>query len=82
MFMRVDANSDGTVDWNEYISYLLTEVQLRQAMNLAVDQRCLPTKLTRRVKPNRKTPSSDRSDDVVRIVFLRATNREANVFKV
>jgi len=82
IFMKVDTNCDGTVDWNEYVTYMLLEEQNRQEMNLDADWRCLPTKLTRRVKPGRKSPSYDHSDDVVRIVFQPATNRDGNVFKV
>jgi len=33
----MDANSDGTLEWNEYISYLLLEYQERQTM-IAYDQ--------------------------------------------
>lgn len=82
IFMKVDTNCDGTVDWNEYVTYMLLEEQHRQAMNFDVDSRSLPTKLVRRVKPGRKSPSYDHSDDVVRIVFQPATDRDGNVFKV
>ena len=37
LLFQMDANSDGTLEWNEYISYLLLEYQERQTM-LAYDQ--------------------------------------------
>jgi len=82
IFMKVDTNCDGTVDWNEYVSFMLLEEQRRQAMNFDAERRCLPTKLVRRVKPGRKSPSYDHSDNVVRIVFQPATLRDGNIFKV
>jgi len=82
IFMKVDTNCDGTVDWNEYITYMLLEEQQRQAMNFDAGRRCLPTELVRRVKPGRKSPGYDHSDDVVRIVFQPATHRDGNIFKV
>ncbi|XP_070571095.1 WD repeat-containing protein on Y chromosome-like [Ptychodera flava] len=33
VFMKVDANCDGTVDWDEYLSYMLLEYQERDLMN-------------------------------------------------
>ncbi|XP_077864869.1 WD repeat-containing protein on Y chromosome-like [Saccoglossus kowalevskii] len=33
VFMKVDANCDGTVDWDEYLSYMLLEYQERALMN-------------------------------------------------
>jgi len=80
--MKVDTNCDGTVDWNEYITYLLLEEQQREAMNFTTDRSCLPSKLVRRVKTGRKTACYDHSDDVIRIVFQPATVRDGNVFKV
>lgn len=80
--MKVDTNCDGTVDWNEYITFMLLEEQQRQAMNFGAERRNLPTKLCRRVKPVRKKPNYDHSDDVVRIVFQPATHRHGNIFKV
>jgi len=82
IFMKVDTNCDGTVDWNEYLTYMLLEEQQRQAMNFDADRRCLPSKLVRRVKTGRKSPSYDHSDDVVRIVFQPPTQRDGYVFKV
>lgn len=32
IFMKVDANCDGTVDWEEFCSYLLMENQLKDVM--------------------------------------------------
>jgi len=80
--MKVDTNCDGTVDWNEYVTYMLLEEQHRQAMNFDADSRTLPTSLVRLVKPDRKSPIYDHSDDVVRIDFQPATHRDGNVFKV
>ncbi|XP_033640138.1 WD repeat-containing protein on Y chromosome-like [Asterias rubens] len=33
VFMKVDANCDGTVDWDEYLSYMLMEYQERDHMS-------------------------------------------------
>jgi len=82
IFMKVDTNCDGTVDWNEYLTFMLLEEQHKQAMNFNAERRCLPSKLVRRVKPGRKSPSYDHSDDVVRIVFQPTSHRDGNVYRV
>ena len=33
IFMKVDANCDGTVDWEEFCSYMLMENQLKDVMS-------------------------------------------------
>lgn len=33
LFMRVDANSDGTVDWDEFVTYMLMENQGNPHLN-------------------------------------------------
>ena len=33
MFMKIDTNCDGTVDWDEFCTYMLLEYKERQDMN-------------------------------------------------
>lgn len=42
MFMKVDTNCDGTVDWDEYLSYMLLEYREKDAMNFQQQHKPLP----------------------------------------
>ncbi len=44
MFMKVDTNCDGTVDWDEYLSYMLLEYRGKDDMNLENKPKPLPRK--------------------------------------
>ena len=50
MFMKVDTNCDGTVDWDEYLSYMLLEYREKDAMNFLRQPRPFP--MTANVVPN------------------------------
>ena len=34
IFMKVDTNCDGTVDWEEYLTYMLLECREKDSMNV------------------------------------------------
>ena len=36
IFMKVDTNCDGTVDWDEYLTYMLLECRGQDTMNVKV----------------------------------------------
>ena len=42
IFMKVDTNCDGTVDWDEYLNYMLLEYTGKDAMNSMVMDKPLP----------------------------------------
>jgi Ca2+-binding EF-hand superfamily protein len=42
MFMKVDTNCDGTVDWDEYLSYMLLEYREKDAMNFLKQPKPFP----------------------------------------
>ena len=42
MFMKVDTNCDGTVDWDEYLSYMLLEYREKDAMQFAKHPKPFP----------------------------------------
>ncbi|XP_068720558.1 cilia- and flagella-associated protein 337-like [Montipora capricornis] len=61
-FMKVDANCDGTVDWEEFCSYMLLETQLKDVMTSEDREMEFPN-------PAREIPSSHR-DAITRITYL------------
>ncbi|XP_071485402.1 WD repeat-containing protein on Y chromosome-like [Diadema antillarum] len=73
VFMKVDANCDGTVDWDEYLSYMLLEYQERDHMsNLFKDRIPFP-------KPLRQIPSNHR-DMLAKVAFYQTINlRHGNI---
>lgn len=42
LFMKVDTNCDGTVDWDEYLSYMLLEYQEKENMTVINQDRPFP----------------------------------------
>lgn len=40
LFMKVDTNCDGTVDWDEYLSYMLLEYQEKDTMTSLIKEVC------------------------------------------
>ncbi|CAK8691170.1 unnamed protein product [Clavelina lepadiformis] len=38
LFMKVDTNCDGAVDWDEYLSYMLLEYQEKDSMTSLVKE--------------------------------------------
>ena len=42
IFMKVDTNCDGTVDWDEYLSYMLLEYREKDTMNFMATEKPLP----------------------------------------
>ena len=63
IFMKVDTNCDGTVDWDEYLSYMLLEYQGQDSMNTASNEQIFPSVVTEMASLNR--------DPIVRICFLK-----------
>ena len=63
IFMKVDTNCDGTVDWDEYLSYMLLEYQGQDSMNMASNEQIFPPVITEMASLNR--------DPIVRICFLK-----------
>ena len=45
LFMKVDTNCDGTVDWDELLSYILLEYQERDAMKEIMLEKLIPSKM-------------------------------------
>ncbi|XP_030855252.1 WD repeat-containing protein on Y chromosome isoform X3 [Strongylocentrotus purpuratus] len=67
VFMKVDANCDGTVDWDEYLSYMLLEYQERDHMsNLFKDRIPFPKPL--------KNIFSNHRDMIAKIGFYQTIN--------
>ncbi|KAL9972869.1 hypothetical protein ACROYT_G019251 [Oculina patagonica] len=62
IFMKVDANCDGTVDWEEFCSYMLLETQLKDVMTSEDREMEFP-------HPAREIPSCHR-DTITRITYL------------
>ncbi|XP_064622322.1 WD repeat-containing protein on Y chromosome-like [Lineus longissimus] len=62
IFMKVDTNCDGTVDWDEYLSYMLLEYKEKDQMTSMLQEKPFP-------KPLREISSNHR-DDICRITFL------------
>ena len=61
IFMKVDTNCDGTVDWDEYLSYMLLEYQGQDSMNMASNEQIFPTVITEMASLNR--------DPIIRFVL-------------
>ncbi|EDO38984.1 predicted protein [Nematostella vectensis] len=61
-FMKVDANCDGTVDWEEFCSYMLLENQLKDVMTSDEREMEFP-------HPAREIPSAHR-DNIARITYF------------
>ena len=59
----MDTNCDGTVDWDEYLSYMLLEYRASDMMNFATQQKPLPRYL-------RQVPSFHH-DSVIRIELMQ-----------
>ncbi|XP_041468554.1 WD repeat-containing protein on Y chromosome-like isoform X2 [Lytechinus variegatus] len=66
VFMKVDANCDGTVDWDEYLSYMLLEYQERDHMSNLFKDIPFP-------KPLKNIPSNHR-DMIAKIGFYQTIN--------
>ncbi|KAK3740293.1 hypothetical protein QZH41_018524, partial [Actinostola sp. cb2023] len=62
IFMKVDANCDGTVDWEEFCSYMLSENQLKDVMTSEDREMEFPF-------PAREVPSAHR-DTLPRITYF------------
>ncbi|XP_039174847.1 EF-hand calcium-binding domain-containing protein 8 [Crotalus tigris] len=67
IFMKVDANCDGSVDWEEYLNYMLREYRGKDDM--------LKSKLLPEFQTNMKTVSVSHSEDIVRIQFFPSQAR-------
>ncbi|KAL7975796.1 hypothetical protein Chor_004548, partial [Crotalus horridus] len=65
IFMKVDANCDGSVDW--YLNYMLREYRGKDDM--------LKSKLLPEFQTNMKTISVSHSEDIVRIQFFPSQAR-------
>ncbi|XP_038078621.1 WD repeat-containing protein on Y chromosome-like isoform X2 [Patiria miniata] len=66
VFMKVDANCDGTVDWDEYLSYMLMEYQERDHMSNLFKEIPFP-------KPLREIHSNHR-DMLTKVGFYQNLN--------
>ncbi|KAJ8045382.1 WD repeat-containing protein on Y chromosome [Holothuria leucospilota] len=66
VFMKVDANCDGTVDWDEYLSYMLLEYQERDHMSNLFKEIPFP-------KPLREISSNHR-DTLTKVGFFQTVN--------
>ncbi|XP_022093005.1 WD repeat-containing protein on Y chromosome-like isoform X2 [Acanthaster planci] len=66
VFMKVDANCDGTVDWDEYLSYMLMEYQERDHMSNLFKEIPFP-------KPLREIHSNHR-DMLAKVGFYQNLN--------
>ena len=47
LFMKVDTNCDGTVDWDEYLSYMLLEYKEKDLMNAFTSDKPLPKEMVK-----------------------------------
>ena len=50
LILQVDTNCDGTVDWDEYLSYMLLEYREKDTMNFMTKLKPFPKRL--RLVPN------------------------------
>ncbi|XP_071834643.1 cilia- and flagella-associated protein 337-like isoform X2 [Apostichopus japonicus] len=66
VFMKVDANCDGTVDWDEYLSYMLLEYQEKDHMSNLFKEIPFP-------KPLRVIASNHR-DTLTKVGFFQTVN--------
>lgn len=46
MFMKIDTNCDENVSWSEYVSFLLCELQKKDAMKSTKNDNPLPEEVT------------------------------------
>ncbi|XP_060083672.1 WD repeat-containing protein on Y chromosome-like [Ylistrum balloti] len=69
LFMKVDANCDGVVDWEEYVTYNLMEYQEKNQMIEMMREKPFPVE-------TRDVPSRHR-DVIVRIAFLPSIQKRA-----
>ena len=67
IFMKVDTNCDGTVDWDEYLSYMLLEYKEKDQMTSLMQDKPFP-------KPLRDISTCHR-DDITSVEFLPTLNR-------
>ncbi|KAM6458028.1 EF-hand calcium-binding domain-containing protein 8 [Liasis olivaceus] len=67
IFMKVDANCDGSVDWEEYLNYMLREYRGKDDM--------LKSKLLPEFQTTMKAVSVSHSEDIVRIQFFPSQTR-------
>ncbi|XP_070604832.1 EF-hand calcium-binding domain-containing protein 8 [Erythrolamprus reginae] len=67
IFMKVDANCDGSVDWEEYLNYMLREYRGKDDM--------LKSKWLPEFQPSMKSISVSHSEDIVRIQFFPSQTR-------
>ncbi|XP_067932501.1 WD repeat-containing protein on Y chromosome-like isoform X2 [Watersipora subatra] len=75
IFMKVDANCDGSVDWDEYLSYMLLEFQEKSQMSSIVEGGLF--------SPDsfRDLPSNHR-DAIIKILFVpNVTNSRGEMLK-
>ncbi|XP_028518792.1 WD repeat-containing protein 49 [Exaiptasia diaphana] len=70
IFMKVDANCDGTVDWEEFCSYMLLENQLKDVMTSEDREMEFPF-------PAREIPSAHR-DSMPRITYFPKMSHSAD----
>ncbi|XP_039252762.2 WD repeat-containing protein on Y chromosome-like [Styela clava] len=66
MFMKVDNNCDGTVDWDEYLSYMLLEYQEKENMSTMDQDKPFPNPLVEK--------SSNHIESICRITMLQASS--------
>lgn len=71
LFMKVDTNCDGGVDWDEYLTYMLLEYQEREMMAQLLKDRPLPTNV-------RKVDSRHR-DLIQKLCFLPSSRTEIDL---
>ncbi|XP_076314990.1 WD repeat-containing protein on Y chromosome-like [Tachypleus tridentatus] len=62
IFMKIDTNCDGTIDWEEYLSYMLLEYLEKDSMSSNYREKPFPGKL-------RLISSFDHKGSIVRISF-------------
>ncbi|XP_074662765.1 cilia- and flagella-associated protein 337-like [Tubulanus polymorphus] len=71
VFMKVDTNCDGTVDWDEYLSYMLLEYKEKDQMTSMLQEKPFPKSL--------KDVECNHRDDITTITFLPSLiNRHGN----
>ena len=72
LFMKVDTNCDGNVDWDELLSYMLLEIQEKDAMKEIHQSKLLPNTM-------RKVENIERyqnlSDSVIKIEYIPRFNK-------
>ncbi|XP_076807925.1 WD repeat-containing protein on Y chromosome-like isoform X4 [Clavelina lepadiformis] len=68
IFMKVDTNCDGTVDWDEYLSYMLLEYQKKENMKSSEQDRPFPNPMLEK--------QSNHLESICRITMLTAYSRQ------